>query len=391
MEGSGKFQRSMHLSTAAPPTDVLRPTVAVVNLDHLRHNARLLLAHAGEAGLIGVVKADAYGHGAEQVTRALVEAGLAHFAVAILPEAIALREAGIDADLLVFGAPLEAHLPAYERYHLQLNVTSAAVARWVAAAGAAGHRLRVQVKVDTGMNRLGVHVEEAAEVIDLLSATPGITVEGVWTHLATADEPDSVFVDEQLARFRRVLGAVSAPPASVHVANSAGLLTLPQTMQFETSVLARPGIALYGLMEDQEVIARCDLRPVMTLESTVQHVHTVAAGETVSYGRRWTAARDTTVATIGTGYADGYPRILSNRARVSVQGRLRPVIGSVCMDMTLLDLGPSAGQSSVRPGDRVVLFGEGGPSAVDVARWAETISYEIVCGTARRVLRTFVG
>ncbi|HEX7069716.1 MAG TPA: alanine racemase [Rhodothermales bacterium] len=376
--------------TQSPPrTGVLPSTVAVVNLDHLRHNAQVLRDRAGSADLMAVVKADAYGHGAVPVARALHESGIRHFAVAILSEAIALRQAGIDDEILVFGAPLPEQLPAYQQYDLQVNVTSPDVARWVADAALSGRPLRTHVKVDTGMNRVGIHPEVAVDVIDRLNLTPGITIEGVWTHLATADEPGNPFTLEQIARFRSLLGRIRTRPRSVHLANSAGLLMVPESLRFDGRVLARPGIALYGLMIDEDQIAANDLRPVMTLRTHVQHLNVVQPGESVSYGRRWFAEEPSRVATVGSGYADGYPRLLTNRAEVGIAGVRRPVAGTVCMDMTMIYLGPASEPSTVAVGDEVVLFGEGGPSATEVAGWAETIPYEICCGVSPRVPRVY--
>ena len=375
-----------------PEIDVRAPTVAVVNLDHLRHNARVLQRKAGTAVLMAVIKADAYGHGAVPVAKALHEAGVRHFAVALIPEAIALREAGIDDEILVFGAPLPDQLSAYQRYDLQVSVTSPDVARWVAEVAIEGRPLRVHVKVDTGMNRLGIEADEAVAAIDRLSTAKGVTLEGVWTHLATADEPGDTFSAEQIERFRSVLARIRTAPRSVHVANSAGMLLVPESLSFGCRVLVRPGIALYGLMNDEALISRFDLRPVMTLRSQVQHVQVVQKGESVSYGRRWTAGAPSHVATVAAGYADGYPRILTNRAEIGIGGNRYPVAGTVCMDMTMVHVGsPEAQRPAVSVGDEVVLFGEGGPSAAEVATWAETIPYEICCGVSRRVPRVYVG
>lgn len=378
-------------SPSQPHTGILHPTLATVNLSHLRHNARVLMRKAGSAEIMAVIKANAYGHGALPVARALREAGIRHFAVATLPEAIALRESGITEEILVFAAPVADQLPAYQRYDLQVDVTSAAVARWVADAAITGRPLRVQVKVDTGMNRLGLDPSEAPEAIDRLGLSPGITLEGVWTHLATADDPDTTFAQEQVKLFRSVLERLRVRPRWIHAANSAGLLLVPEAMQLGPRVLARTGLALYGLMEQEEQIARFDLRPAMTVRSFVKHVQVVRAGESVSYGRRWRAAEPSIVATVGCGYADGLQRILSNRASLGIKGHRYPVAGSICMDMTMLFIGPAEGDAvPVRVGDEVIIFGEGGPSAVELAHLGETIPYEICCGINERVPREYV-
>lgn len=381
----------MSETTSSLRAGILYPTLATVNLSHLRHNARVLTRRAGSAEIMAVIKANAYGHGSIPVARALRDAGIRHFAVATLPEAIALREAGITEEILVFAAPLEDQLPAYQQHNLQVDVTSADVARWVADAAITGRPLRVQVKIDTGMNRLGLRPDEAPDAINRLGLSPGITLEGVWTHLATADDPDRTFALEQIDRFRSILAQLRVRPRWVHAANSAGMLLVPESLALGDRVLARPGLALYGLMDEESLIQRFDLRPVMTVRSFVKHVHVVQPGETVSYGRRWKATEPSLIATVGCGYADGLRRILSNRASLAIAGKRYPIAGSICMDMTMLNLGAATENGRrVEVGDDVIVFGAGGPSAVELARLAETIPYEICCGINERVPREYV-
>lgn len=362
----------------------LYPTVAEISLPALRHNVRLLQAQAGGVPLMGVVKADAYGHGAVVVTQALQQEGVRHFAVATVPEAILLRQAGVSDPILVFAAPLPDWLPAYTAYDLDVTVSSRAVAEAVVAAARATGPLRVQVKVDTGMGRIGVPPEETVAVVRLLEHAPGVTLAGLWTHFASGDEPGNPFTAAQWQRFVQVRQAL-AGHVPIHAANSAALYTLP-----ESAVgLVRAGIALYGLgaAPGPETAA---LRPVMRLVSCVTHLKTVAAGTSVSYNRTWFAPQRTRIATIGAGYADGYRRRLSNRASVGIGGQLYPVVGTVCMDMLMVDLGPPNGSEAIQMGDAVVLFGPGGPSAFDLARWAETIPYEITTAVSARVPRQVV-
>ena len=363
------------------------PTTAEIDLVHLRHNVRVLQNRAGTASLMGVVKANAYGHGAVRIVRVLQEEGVRYFAVATLPEAIQLREAGITAPVLVFGAPLPSYLPAYARHTLDLTVTSRTLAEAVADAARRHGPLRVHLEVDTGMGRLGMDPDEAPEIVRLLRTAPQVTLAGLWTHFATADELDDTFAMEQLARFRTVLASVGDVAEHVHTANSAALLTLPESCAFARP-LVRTGIALYGL-GNRPVLMK-DLRPVMRLTSRVTHVKTVATGTSISYGRRWRAPYPTRIATVNAGYADGYPRLLSNRAEVGIGGRRYPVAGAVCMDMFMVDLGaPDGPGGTVAVGDEVVLFGTGGPSALEVADWAETIPYEICSAVSSRVPRHY--
>ena len=364
---------------------------AETDLDAVRHNARWLREKAGGDGVMAVVKANAYGHGAVPVTRALEGEGVERFAVATLAEAVELREAGVDARVLVFAAPLDGQLGAYERYGLEATVSSAEVARAVAGRGG----VAVHVKVDTGMHRLGVAPEDAAATVRRLRAA-GVAVEAVWTHLATADGGDGGFALEQVRRFDGVLRDLGADaPPLVHVRNGPAVIRLPPLTS--RPGLVRLGGVLYGLASDDAMLPDMGaLRPALRLVARVVHVQTVAAGESVSYGRTWTARRPTRVATLAAGYADGVPRALSNRGEVGIGGARYPVVGRVCMDMMLVSLGdggPGDGGpgAAVARGDEAVLFGRGGPTAEEAAAAAGTISYELTCGVASRVARVVSG
>ncbi|HYE95157.1 MAG TPA: alanine racemase [Rubricoccaceae bacterium] len=373
---------------SAPP--LTPPLRAEVDLRALRYNARALRRRAEGATLVAVVKADAYGHGALPVVRALLEEGVERFAVAGVAEGIALREGGVEAPLLVMMAPLPEMLPAYARYNLAATVATREGAEAVASAARRGGPLTVHVKVDTGLHRLGLAPADVPGVLRLLQGAPGVAVEGLWTHFATADEPDLDFAYEQLALFDALVHAVDPPPL-LHLANSGGLLQIPEAV--EGRALVRVGGALYGLPASRILEMEApEVRPVMRLVTRVLQVKTVERGETVSYGRTWTASGPTRIATLAVGYGDGYPRSLSNRGHVAVRGRLYPIAGRVCMDLTMLDLGPPDGPGgAVRVGDEAVLFGSGGPSALDVAEWADTISYALTCGLTARVPRVYVG
>ena len=377
----------MVASEDTPATDAPVALRAEVDLCAIRHNLGVLTRKAAPASVMAVVKADAYGHGAVPVARTLVAEGVEWLAVATVPEAVALREAGLDVRILVLAAPLPAFLPAYETYRLDVVVSSPEVAEAVAARDG----LRAHVKVDTGMHRLGVAPEAAADVVRGLRAA-GTEVAALWTHLATADGNDVGFALEQVRRFDgalRDLGA-DAPPL-VHVANGPAVVRLPSLAS--RPALARLGGVLYGIQSDPAMAdAVTDLRPAMRLVSRVVHLQTVAPGESVSYGRTWTAERPTRVATLAVGYADGLPRALSNRGRVGIGGRLWPVAGRVCMDMTMVSLGdPEAAGAAVRLGDEAVLFGPGGPAVEDQAAAAGTMAYELTCGLTARVPRVLRG
>ena len=376
------------LASDSTRTTDLDPVRAIIHLDHLRHNVRVLQQRA-KAPLMGVVKADAYGHGALRVAEVLHDEGVRHFAVARLSEGIALRNAGLESPTLVLGAPLSHQLGAYADYDLDVTVSSPAVADAVAAAASSRAPLRAHVKVDTGMGRIGVAPDDAPPLVDRLCRADGVTLAGLWTHLATADADDSSFAHQQLDRFDDVRRQLDDTASCIHVANSSALITLSDRLSSMAPALVRVGIMLYGLADRADFAAKLNLRPVMELTAQVTHVKTVSAGTTISYGRTWTAKRRTRIATIGIGYGDGYLRRCSNRAAVRLHGQRVPIVGSVCMDMLMVDLGPPGTTPDVSPGDTAVLFGPDGPSALEVADWADTIPYEVCCRVDDRVPRRY--
>lgn len=371
------------------------PVQAAIRLDALRHNANVLQEQADPASLMGVVKANAYGHGALPVTRALREEGVHHFGVANVPEGVQLREKGIDDPIHVFAAPLPKNLPAYARHDLAATVSSAQVAEAAVRTAQRHGPLRVHVKVETGMGRIGVPPADLPGVLSRLAEAPDVELAGLWTHFAAADEEDLSFTREQLQRFRDVLGRVpnallDAIP-HLHVANSAGVLALPEEVTRFAQPLVRVGLALYGMAPRPDMPGADRLRSVLRFTARVTHLKTVSAGTPISYSRTWTAKAPSRIATIGCGYADGYPRLVSNRAEVGVRGRRYPVVGNVCMDMFMVNLGPPDGPGrAVEVGDEAVLVGSGGPSAHEMAGWAETIPYEICTRIGPRVPRRYM-
>jgi alanine racemase len=367
-----------------PPSDPAS-VVAHVDLGALRHNLAVLRDRAAGLDVMAVVKANAYGHGAVPVTRFLAGEGVSRFGVATLGEAVALREAGIGERILVFAAPVPAQLERYARHDLEVTVTSPEVAREVARIATAADPVRVHIKVDTGMGRIGLDPADVVDTVRLLERSEGVRIEGFWTHFATADEPDDTFAREQWTRFRRVLAELGGAPAPVHAANSGGLLGNAVALDPGLVSGVRLGISLYGLYDPPDRA----LRPAMSLVSRLTQVKTVPAGTPVSYGATWRAPRETRIGTVSAGYADGYRRALSNRSEVGVAGRRCPIAGRVCMDMIMVDLGPGGEGPPAAVGDEVVLFGAGGPSAFELARWADTITYEIVCGITERVTRRY--
>jgi alanine racemase len=375
-----------------------RPTWAEIDLDALASNFREVRARVG-AGVkvMGVVKADAYGHGAAECARRLEAEGADWFGVATPEEGFALRRAGVSRPVLCFGGFWEGQADACLAHGVTPVVYRLDMAEALdAAARASGVVADIHVKIDTGMGRLGVRYDSAAEFAERLKAFAHVRVAGLMTHFAAADEPGrDCFTGDQLGRFHEGVAAFRARghrPEYQHAANSAATFAHPETW----GNMVRPGGVLYGLWRDvlPPQTAEPHLRPVMSLRTRVTLLKAVHAGETLGYGCTYEAAREMLVATLPVGYADGYARALSNRGRVVVRGQFAPVVGRVSMDLTLLDVTDVEG---VRVGDRVTLLGAetvGGARLVlpaeDLARTAGTLSYEITCGVSARVPRRYV-
>lgn len=360
---------------------------AEIDLGALRQNVRFLRSVARGANLMSVVKANAYGHGVGPVVETLLDEGVRHFAVATLDEGIALRERGVGAFILVLAAPLPSDLPGYAQHNLAVTISSAFAADAVRAYATPDSPLTVHVEVDTGMHRIGVRPAEAPSVLRRLRAAPGVTVDGLMTHFATTD---AVHATCQMDRFDALVAACGEGRVPhVHVANSEALLGIPRASEGRS--LVRVGGALYGLIRDQlGEQGAAALRPVMRFVTRVVHLQTIAAGEAVSYGRTWIAEHPTRIATLAVGYGDGLPRALSNRGVVGVGERLVPIVGRVCMDMTMVSLGrPSGPGAKVGVGDDAVLWGAGGASVLDVADLLKTTPYTLPCGLSGRVRRVF--
>ena len=365
---------------------------AVVDLGAVAHNVRVLKERAGSAEVMAVVKADGYGHGAAQVGRAALAAGAAELGVATLDEALALRRDGVTAPVLAWlHAPGTDFAPALAA-DVQLGVNSVRqLTEVLDAAHRTGRTAVVTVKVDTGLNRNGVGAAEFPALLPVLKgavADESIRLRGIMSHLACGDEPASPVNDLQAQRFSEFRAA--ARDAGVdfevaHLCNSPAALTRPD-LAYD---MVRPGIAVYGQTPIPE---RGDmgLRPAMTLKCTVVLVRSISAGDGVSYGHTWIAERDTTVALLPIGYADGLFRSLSGRFDVLINGRRRRAVGRVCMDQFVVDLGP--GPVDVTEGDEAILFGAGDDGEQTAQDWAEllgTINYEIVTSPRGRVRRFY--
>jgi alanine racemase len=363
-----------------------RSTVVVVDLDAIRHNVRTVLP--GRAELMAVVKAGGYGHGAEPVARAAVEAGATWLGVALVEEGVRLRDAGLTAPVLV----LTEFPPGSEKEALAAGLTPTVytdegVARLTEAASAMGGPVGVHVKVDTGMHRVGVAGEKALGLVRRVLEA-GLELEGFWTHFATSEDLEDPATDVQLRRFLDAVDQLKAAgirPRLLHAANSAAVLARPATHLD----LVRVGLAMYGLLPGPQLAGSTELRPALSWRTSVTLAKRVAAGEGISYGLRYRPDRESTIATVPVGYADGYSRLLGGRAEVLIRGQRHPVAGTVTMDQLMVD----CGDDPVVAGDDVVLLGRQGDqeiTAEEIAGWMGTVNYEIVCMVSERVPREYI-
>jgi alanine racemase len=366
-----------------------RPAWVEVDLDAIAANVQTLAADVAPARICAVVKAQAYGHGAVPVARAATAAGASWLAVALVEEALELRAAGISAPLLVLTEPHPAAADVCAEHHVTVTLCTQAGVRAFGRAGLrVGTPVRAHLKVDTGMHRQGCAPADLPLLVKNALAEPGLEVEGLWSHLAVADEPEQADVTAaQIAAYRQALEAAAAvglTPRWRHLANSAGA-TLRDDARFD---LVRMGIELYGLAPSaaQGASVRARLRPALAFRAEVSAVRTVEAGEGVSYGHRWHASARTRVATIPVGYADGVRRGLSGRMRVRLGGRDRPQVGRVTMDQLMVDVG----DDQVEVGDLATLLGDPARGEPGVGEWAailDTIDYEVTCGLSSRLPR----
>lgn len=364
---------------------------AEVDLDAITHNVGQLRIAAEPAEVWAVVKADGYGHGSVEVSRAALTAGAVGLCVALVSEGVVLRRAGIDAPILVLSEQPPESLADLVAHDLIATISTAdgidRLAAAVVNSGAATHR--VHLKVDTGMHRVGARPEEVPALVARIAAlAPTLRLDGVFTHLAVADEPQNPYIDAQLAQFDAVLAELpNLDELAVHAANSAATLSRPDARR----TLVRPGIAVYGISPGaalDEVAAT--LRPALSLKARVSFVKRLVAGDRLSYGLRHTMAAPANVATVPIGYADGVRRNLSGTAAtVLIDGKRREIIGTITMDQVMVD----CGDDPVAVGDEVVLLGRQGDEVIRAEEWASTlgtIGYEVVCGIGPRVPRRYV-
>lgn len=367
-----------------------RPTLCEIDLSALKFNYRQLKQCAGSREMLAVVKANAYGHGAVAISRALENEGAQIFGVATIEEGIELRRAGISSPILCFGGSLGAHVSDLLEYGLTPAVfNEESIQELNRQASSLNQKLAVHLKIDTGMTRLGILPSELKPIVQLLKQSSALELKGVFTHLAQADELIEKPTEDQIEKFKQVEEVIQSSSFSVpiyHVANSAALID----KKLDKTDLVRPGLALYGAYPNPRFEKKIPLKQVMSLKTQVISVKSVPKGTAVSYGATFITKRPSRVAVIPIGYADGYSRSFSNKGEVLIAGRRVPVIGRVCMDLTMIDV-TDLPASSI--GDEVVLIGKQGNELIraeELAQKIGTIPYEIFCSISSRIPRLTV-
>ncbi len=378
---------------------------AEVDLDAIAHNTRQLRKIvSSKSRLMVAVKANAYGHGAVAVSKTALTHGANALGVARIEEAIELRRAGIEAPILIFGythSAMATHLLQYDLIQTIYDMDTAKELSEVATRQ--NRRLKIHIKVDTGMGRLGMlspadsddwpgieYTGDPIAVVNAIAALPGLSLKGIFTHFASSDSRDKAYTESQFRRFVRFIQTLEANGIRVHLkhaANSGAIIDMPHTHLD----MVRAGISLYGLYPSSEInMDRIALLPAMTLKARIVHLKAVSAGFSVSYNSTWQSSVPTVIATVAVGYGDGYARVFSNRGEMLVHGIRAPIVGRVCMDLTLLDVGHI---QQVKVGDEVVVFGRQGDHclpAEELAATAGTINYEIVTALTDRIPRIYL-
>lgn len=364
---------------------------ADINLDAIRENIKTMRSYIPEGKkLLAVIKANAYGHGAIEVAEALDDLAQ-YYGVACIDEAIELRNAGVTKPILILGVTDESLFSDLVEYDITQAIFSYTQAKCLSqVAGSLGKVAKLHIKLDTGMNRIGYQcTKEAVQEIVEIAKLPHLNVEGIFTHYFKADEVDKTTANMQLTKYTDMVNALEEAGVTFeirHISNSAGIMEMPN----DTYDMVRSGISTYGLYPSEEMDKEaCILYPAMELKSHITHVKQVKKGETIGYGGTYKLQEDKVIATVGVGYADGYPRALSNQGRMLVRGKSVPIVGRVCMDQTMIDV---TELSEVCVGDEVVLVGKQEENQIfveELAGMSASFNYEFVCDVNRRVPRIF--
>jgi alanine racemase len=366
-----------------------RPTVMTVDLAALRHNLAAIRARVGHAKIMATVKANAYGHGMLKCAETLQNAGVDAFGVALAEEGITLRQAGIRVPILVYGGLHAEQIEDYLTHDLDITAPSLEKIQAIdAAAMKLKKRARVHLKIDTGLGRIGVQHDRLPRFADGILACKNLDIIGVYSHLATAEDPDKTFAELQIQRFQASLDYLHQRGISwqtAHIANSGTVLNLPKSY-FD---MVRPGLSLYGVAPARHLENVLPLRPVMNLKSTVVYFKAVNAGQGISYGQTWHAHEPTRIVTLPIGYGDGILRAMSGCGEVLIRGVRHPMVGNICMDQLMVDIGP-AGEAY--NGDEVIIIGKQGTQSItvlDLAKAANTVPHEALTALNQRVPRIY--
>jgi len=365
-----------------------RPTFAEIDLGAIRHNLEIVSHIVGsDTKILGVVKADAYGHGMSKVSKAIADY-VDYFGVASLDEAAVLRRIGIKKPILAIGAILPAEIEGVLRFNVIQAVSDLDIPRRLSRlALSRGRKVKVHVKVDTGMGRLGFWHEEAIGFIKEIAKLKNIVIDGIFTHFPNA-EADRVFTYNQIRNFKRLVEELWDNNIYIpvkHTANSMGLIDFKDSHMN----MVRPGLMMYGIYPKETLMKNILLRPALALKTKITYLKSIPKGRSISYGMTYVTPRPTKIATIPVGYADGYSRYFSNRAHVLVNGVSCPVVGRICMDMCMVDVGQL---KKVKTGDEAVLIGRQGKEIIraeELARLINTIPYEVLCNIGRRVPKVY--
>lgn len=370
----------------------IRPVWAEVDLGCIEHNVKQIKSLCENKKIYGVVKADAYGHGALDIVQVLLKSGVTDLAVALITEALEIIKSGINVPILILGFTPLTFAEDILNNNIEQTVYDLEYAKKLSEIAQEKNKTaKIHIAVDTGMGRIGfLPNEKGMEAVRQISKLPNINIEGIFTHFSTADEADKTYSMEQLYKFNKFVDDLEREGIKFnikHASNSAGIMDLPET-HFNA---VRPGIIMYGYYPSNEVIKeRLDLKPALTLKTSVVHVKTLPKDMYISYGRKYKTDKERVIATLPIGYADGYTRALSNKGKVIVNGKLASIVGAVCMDQCMIDV---TDVGTVKVGDEVILLGEHGNTrfnADDLAELLDTINYEIICMIGRRVPRVYI-
>lgn len=369
-----------------------RPAWVEINLDNLVYNARQIKNKVGDKDIIGVVKADAYGHGAVEVALTLLKNGFTKLAVAILDEGIELRKSGIKCPIMILGITPDFLFEDLIKYNIEPTIACYEDASSLSKAAVKYNKtVKVHIALDTGMGRIGFLTnDESVDTIYKISKLPNIEIESLFSHFSTADELDKTYTNFQFDEYKKFYNKLVDKKVKINmktIANSAAIMELPFTYFDEV----RPGIIIYGYYPSNEVDKnKLNVKPVMTLKANIVHLKTLDEGKYIGYGRKFKTSRKTVIATLPIGYADGYSRRLSQKSKVIINNKLAPVVGNICMDQCMVDV-TDVGEVSV--GDEVILMGEKENlkfNADSIASILETINYEVLCMMSRRLPRIYI-